>query len=175
MRILVSDTSVLVDLERGGFLDLAFGLPYEFAVPDLLYSRELDGYGGDELVARGLRVEGLDDREVALAQSVRQSLTALSLPDVFAYVLAQQRGWTLLTGDGALRELCTSNGIVVHGVLWVLDEIAGHQCATAAQLVSGLETIAGHPRCRLPKTEITVRLTRFKAVSGCRQRRLKGA
>lgn len=39
MRVLVSDTSVLIDLERGNFLDAIFALPYEFAVPDVLYRR----------------------------------------------------------------------------------------------------------------------------------------
>jgi hypothetical protein len=69
--VLVSDTSVLVDLERGGFLDCCFRLPFEFAVPDLLYARELADFGGPELVARGLRVEELTGDEVATAQTVR--------------------------------------------------------------------------------------------------------
>ena len=34
--ILVSDTSVLIDLERGGLLEAVFTLPHEFAVPDVL-------------------------------------------------------------------------------------------------------------------------------------------
>ncbi len=166
MRILVSDTSVIVDLERGRFLDHAFRLPYEFAVPDLLYDRELDGYGGAELVARGLLIAELNEGEVELAQNVRQALGALSLPDAFAYVLAEQRGWTLLTGDGALRELSNSKGIDVHGVLWVLDQIAAHKCARAEELVSGLEAIAAHPRCRPPRAEITLRLMRFRSLCG---------
>ena len=32
--VLVSDTSVLIDLERGSFLQPAFRLPFEFVVPD---------------------------------------------------------------------------------------------------------------------------------------------
>jgi hypothetical protein len=44
--ILVSDTSVLIDLERGEFLDPCFKLPFVFAVPDLLYNRELADFGG---------------------------------------------------------------------------------------------------------------------------------
>jgi predicted nucleic acid-binding protein len=163
MRILVSDTSVIVDLERGGFLDVAFRLPYEFAVPDILYHRELDGHGGDELVQRGLRVEELKEQEIALAQSIRQTNFALSLPDTFAYVLAKERGWTLLTGDGALRALSKGSGIAVHGVLWVLDEMENHECAALDQLVRGLDTIATHPRCRLPRAEIAVRLARWRA------------
>jgi len=37
MTVLVSDTSVLIDLERGSFLEHVFRLPFEFAVSDLLY------------------------------------------------------------------------------------------------------------------------------------------
>lgn len=92
MLVLVSDTSVLVDLERGGLFDLTFRLPYEFVVPDLLFNRELKGYGGEDLVARGLRVAELDASEVQLAQGTRLDLPVLSLPDAFAYVLAERRG-----------------------------------------------------------------------------------
>lgn len=46
MQVLVSDTSVLVDLERGNLLELAFGLSCAFAVPDLLYRRELRDQNG---------------------------------------------------------------------------------------------------------------------------------
>ena len=47
--IMVSDTSVLVDLDRGSLLDAAFRLSSEFAVPDLLYKRELENHSGDRL------------------------------------------------------------------------------------------------------------------------------
>ncbi|NML13354.1 PIN domain-containing protein, partial [Sphingobium sp. AR-3-1] len=39
MTVLVSDTSVIIDLERADLLDEMFLLPFEFAVPDLLYIR----------------------------------------------------------------------------------------------------------------------------------------
>ena len=55
--ILVSDTSVLIDLERGGFLEAIFALPHQFAVPDVLYHRELQGDWGERIAALGLRVE----------------------------------------------------------------------------------------------------------------------
>ena len=50
MPVLVSDTSVLIDLERGSFLEPVFHLPLEFAVPDLLYERELKDHGGPILL-----------------------------------------------------------------------------------------------------------------------------
>lgn len=73
MRVLVSDTSILIDLERASLLRAAFSLEAEFVVPDLLYERELRDSGGADLVALGLRVESLDESEVEHAQAYRLS------------------------------------------------------------------------------------------------------
>ena len=35
MKVLVSDTSILIDLERGTLLETCFLLPFQFVVPDL--------------------------------------------------------------------------------------------------------------------------------------------
>lgn len=164
MRVLVSDTSVLVDLERGSLLEASFRLPFQFAVPDLLYERELKGYGGDELIRRGLAVVELDGDGLTRALAYRRQAPALSVPDSFALALAQTREWVLLTGDGALRQLATDEAVECHGVLWVLDEIHGAAVATAQALHDGLNAISGHPRCRLPRHEIRRRLAFYAEV-----------
>ena len=64
MTVLVSDTSVIIDLERGELLESVFQLAVDFAVPDLLFHRELAGPLGDRLLALGLRVEELSPGEV---------------------------------------------------------------------------------------------------------------
>lgn len=163
MKILVSDTSVLIDLERGGFLDSCFRLSVQFAVPDLLYARELADFGGPELIKRGLLVEELTPEELALAQSIRAAHPKLSLPDAFAYSLAAGRGWTLLTGDGELRALAQVKQIPFFGVLWVLDQFFDGNVVEAVALATGLQTIADHPRCRLPRAEIHLRLERYRS------------
>lgn len=89
MDLLVSDTSVLVDLERGNLLNEAFRLPYRLVVPDLLYERELRNHGGDELRALGLVVAELTAEQVEYARSCRREQPALSVPDVFALALAK--------------------------------------------------------------------------------------
>ena len=37
MLLLVSDTNVLIDIEDGNLIHVVFKLPYEFAVPDVLF------------------------------------------------------------------------------------------------------------------------------------------
>ena len=123
MTILVSDTSVLIDLERGQFLDCCFRLPHEFAVPDLLYRRELADFGGPELMRRGLKVEELTREELTAVQDIRGKRPQLSLPDAYAYALAASRRWTLLTGDAQLRAAAHDARLSFYGVLWVCDQI----------------------------------------------------
>lgn len=164
MMVLVSDTSVLIDLERGGLIELAFTLPYTFVVPDLLYEQELRPHGGEQLRVLGLQVEELSPAEVTEAVAYRQTKRSLSLPDSFALVLARNRQWTLLTGDGELRELGEAERVDCHGVLWVLDRMTDQQINFVRQLYDGLQAIAAHPRCWLPRREIRIRLSRFRAM-----------
>ncbi len=163
MKVLVSDTSVLIDLERGSFLEIAFRLPFEFAVPDLLYERELKDYDGDALMGLGLLVEGLDGSGVALALNYQQRRRSLSLPDSFALALAKANSWTLLTGDAGLRKLAADERVDCHGVLWLLDRMFEGCTADGNKLHTGLQAIGAHPRYRLPKSEINKRLQAYSS------------
>ena len=164
MDLLVYDTSVLVDLERGNLLNEAFRLPYRLVVPDLLYERELRNHGGDELLALGLEVAELTAVQVENAHSCRRERPALSLPDVFALALARAREGTLLTGDSRLRSIGTQKGVLCRGLLWLLDEMLLNGIS-AESLHTGLQMIEMHPRCRLPKREVNARLARYAAVT----------
>jgi hypothetical protein len=116
--ILVSDTSVLIDLERGGLLEGIFALPHEFAVPDVLYDHEMRGDWGDGLVRLGLRVEEVSKEGVASALRYRQQRSSLSVPDSFALALAKEHQWLLLTGDGRLFALLISSPLRADGLWW---------------------------------------------------------
>ena len=158
MNVLLPDTSVLVDLERGEILETIFRLPFDFAVPSLLYQMELKDYGGDALINLGLRQEVLDNKEVALAQSYWLKRRSLSVPDSWALALAKSRSWVLLSGDKKLVELAKEEEVAVHGVLWLFDRMHEEGVANGNKLGTSLRVIAAHPRCRLPKAEIEKRL-----------------
>lgn len=161
MNVLVSDTSVLIDLERGSLLETSFALTFRFAVPDLLYRQELALHGGPALVELGLRVEELDPQGVALALGYRQAHRPLSLPDCFALALAKRNAWTLLSGDRHLRQLAANERVACHGVLWVVDRVSEQGLLSNPELHTCVQAIAAHPRCRLPRQELRERLERF--------------
>ena len=160
-QVLVSDTSVLIDLKRGALLEASFRLAFRFIVPDLLYERELKNWGGEDLIRLGLVVEALDGEGVALALAYRKRAPALSLPDCFALALAQIHSWILLSGDSALGQLATEEAVEYHGVLWLLDQMCEANVVSIQELYDGLTAISQHPRCRLPKPEIRRRLVSY--------------
>ena len=162
-RVVVSDSSVLIDLERGTLFDAAFALPLEFCVPDLLYRLELEPYDGHRLIAKGLRVLELDGDGVAMAARYHQSVRAISLSDAFALALAHQTASTLLTGDARLRQLALQEKVACHGVLWLIDQMFEVPSATAEQLHTALSRIRDRPRSRLPAAEVNKRLRTFKS------------
>ena len=166
MEVMVADTSVLIDLERGSLLEQSFALPFRFKVPDLLYRNELQSRRegpafGERLVRLGLEVVELNGDEVSRAVLFGREYRSLSLPDLFALSLAAGREWTLLTGDAALRTLAQRLRVACHGVLWVLDRIHQEGAAAPEELVSGLTKIRDHPRSRLPRDEIDKRLRHY--------------
>ena len=138
MKVLVSDTSVLIDLDRGNLVEATFRLPFEFTVPDLLYERELKEHGGPEFVRLGLHVEELDGDGVSLALGYLRKRRSLSLPDSFALALAKRNAWTLLSGDRELRELAEEEEVRCHGVLWLLDRMFEHRVIELDDLRAGL-------------------------------------
>ena len=161
MKVLVSDTSVLIDLDRGSLVEPTFRLPFEFTVPDLLYERELKDHGGPDFIRLGLRVAELGGDGVALALSYLRKRRSLSLPDSFALALAKTNSWMLLSGDRGMRELAVEEEVSCHGVLWLLDRMFEHRVVDPEDLCAGLRQIAEHPRCRLPQSEIRRRLRTF--------------
>lgn len=157
-QLVISDSSVLIDLERGSLLSAAFALDVRFCVPDLLYQRELLPYDGERLRALGLNVLALDDEGVREAARYRASDPALSLADAFALALAVRHGAFLLTGDARLRRLAVAERTTCHGLLWLIDRILLAGIAPARELHDSLLAISRHPQCRLPQAEVNRRL-----------------
>jgi hypothetical protein len=162
MIILVSDTSVLIDLERGGLLEPAFSCDLTMVVPDLLYARELEADNGPLLRQLGLGVVALDPDEVSFAQQLRTLQPRLSLPDCFALSCARREGHALLSGDKLLRTEALARQCEVYGLLWVLDRMEASGKVGRAMLHEGLSRLWNHPRCRLPKPEVMERVQRWE-------------
>ncbi len=80
-----------------------------------------------------------------------------SRQDLFALVLAETLGATLLTGDGALREAAREMGVEVHGTIWLLDQMMAHGIIDGQKRAQALRLMIDSGS-RLPKDEVESRL-----------------
>lgn len=163
MDVLVSDTSVVIDLERAQLIEQIFALPFRFVVPDALYEKEIKDYGGERLMALGLVVRSLTGEQVTEAQRLRSLERRISIHDSFALSLAKAEAAILLAGDAALRRLAEAEEVRCHGVLWVFDQLEEHRVVGASVLLEALTRVVEHPRCRLPREAVNHRLVRYAA------------
>lgn len=161
--MLVSDTSVLIDLERGEIVEAAFQMGYDLAVPDILYARELQPYNGNQLLKLGLKRVRLDGDALASAVEYRRREQRISLVDSISLAVCKRYNHILLTGDATLRKLAEDEGVDCNGLLWLFDFFEEKKLLTRSQLFAALTKIAEHPRCRLPKRQVNERLTRYSS------------
>src|SRR5881397_120088 len=82
MRIIVSDSSCLIDLRKGSLLEIFLQLPYEFLIPNTLFEEELIRFTDAQkkmLLADGLKVIDLPGDGVQRAQQVVRQSPRLSV------------------------------------------------------------------------------------------------
>jgi hypothetical protein len=166
MIILVSDTSVLVDLKKGQLLEPTFSSGLTLAVPDMLYDTELANQNGAYLQKLGLGVLTLSGDELAIVQEINAQRSGLSLPDCSALVCAMRPNFALLTSDGPLRAEAKRRKIPLYGILWLLDELEQTHQVACKILMDGLSQLAALPSCRLPPNEMKARLERWQQQLG---------
>lgn len=122
MLLIISDASVLIDIECGELTSVMFSLAWQFAVPDTLFDEELAERHG-HLLRFGLISKTMSGDMVAEAYSLHQKYIKPSVNDMLALTLAKNEGCQLLTGDKALRDAAKELNVVVHGTIWLVDQM----------------------------------------------------
>jgi hypothetical protein len=168
MRIIISDTSCLIDLRKAALLAAFLRLPFEIVIPDTLFEDEPLSFSAEEarnLIAAGIKVVDLPGPQVSRARGVIIAQPRLSIHDGFAFVLAETHpGCILLTGASAIRILAERSRIEVHGVLWVCDQLFEGKLSTAKQLHTALSKLAADFSVRLPKRELAAYIRRYQSL-----------
>ena len=166
MRIIISDSSCLIDLHKGGLLEAIFALPFTFVIPQPLWDEELLSINDDEkreLKRLGIRVEILPGEQVSKASVYFNEHRKLKLNDCFALVLAEEtENAILFTGDQPLRTLAETNDIEAHGVLWAIDHLIEVEEIENQLLLQALELFRDDEYVRLPHDELKSRINRIR-------------
>ena len=140
--VIVNDASCLIDLRKGGLLGVVCDLPYQFVVPFPVRAFEVLDLAEAEWKAlddAGMITHDLTPEEVSQAFAVKGRNAGLSANDCFCLVTARAYSGILLTGDALLRRVAAANGLRVHGVLWVVDELEAAEVCSRSLLSRALK------------------------------------
>ena len=162
MRIIINDSSALIDLAKTQLLECLLQLPYRFVIPDVLYADELitlRHYCREQLLDIGFELGTLDGPQVGKASEYNHRYPALSLNDCFALVMTETtENAVLLTGDRRLRLVAEQHRVETHGILWILDQAYEQGVVEAVTLHAALLVLASDPLTRLPRKELQRRM-----------------
>ncbi len=135
--VLVTDTNIWIDLENGRILADVFRLPYQFITTDFAVNEFIHPVW-DTLQELGLKTHDLEPESILELVQLRRIYRQLSTVDLAALLLARVLGANLVTGDRRLNELAKVQGVPVHGILWILDEMVIHRVLTPGQAAAAL-------------------------------------
>ncbi len=129
MLFIISDASVLIDIECSELTSAMFSLPFQFAVPDTLFVEELSEKHG-HLLQFGLISVTMSGELVAEAYSLHQQHIKPSVNDMLALTLAKHERCQLLTGDKALCKVAVQLNVEVHGTIWLVEQMLHNEKIT---------------------------------------------
>ena len=165
MRIVVNDTSCLIDLRKAGILHATLQLPFEFRIPITVVETELKGFSAEDIAdlqARGLQIIDQPSEQVKRALELRSRRPTLSIHDCLCLALVEtlEQG-IVLTGDKQLRTEALKLKFEAHGILWVCDHLLHHQVISVAALHQGLIKLRDDPLVFLPEDELKARIQKI--------------
>lgn len=163
--VVVNDASSLIDLRKGQLLFVLRRLPFRFAVPLSIRTKEVLSFTADDwkcLEEGGLEVLDVAPEMVDQAERLRLKHKQLSTNDCIALLSTQQyEEGILLTGDSQLRKTAQQFGLQVHGVLWAVDMLWEHGACKPEVCANALQYWLSDPMVFLPREEIEQRLNRL--------------
>lgn len=157
--LLISDASVLIDVELAGLSQAMFQLAHEFAVPDVLFEEELRDQH-EALPALGLQLRPMPATVIETSVRLRHRYRHPSQNDLFAVALAIHEKCDLLSGDRRLVEAARELGLNAHGTLWVIEELFAAGSIDVPRARTGYAAMR-HGGSRLPWPEVELQLARW--------------
>ena len=158
MRVVISDSSVLIDLAKAKLIEMTLALPYEFVIPDVIFTDELIDlkyYEKEQLLELGFQIGSLTGEQVKTVFKYGVSYKPLTTNDCFALVMAETIAESiLLTGDGDLRKAAQRHKVETHGIIWLCEQMSEFKTVDDKILLMALEVLRDDLRSRIPRREL---------------------
>ena len=167
-KIVVNDTNVFIDLFNVGLLEGFFSLPWEVHTTEFVLL-ELTKAGQRDSISQYeenglLHIPVFDEfvmSEILELYQQHVNKTNVSLTDCTVWYYAKRNSCTLLTGDRKLRNSSIIDGVEVHGIIYVIDQlVTGGILAKHIAVSKLMQLRESNPR--LPKDEIEMRIKQWE-------------
>ena len=163
MIIVVHDANILIDLYETDLLTSFFLMGFTSHSTNLaLY--EIEQQICPHVQNGQIQQHTLTPEQLEQIVKIQAALgRGLSFPDCSVLWLAQKLGndARLLTGDNKLRQCAKESGVMVHGILWILDQLVEKKIVSATEMAGKLEKLLVLGS-RLPKEECQKRINAWK-------------
>lgn len=108
----------------------------------------------------GLKRGWLDGSGISLTIGLGGKYPDPGSTDLLALAMAIQNECLLLTGDGALRSAAISEGVIVHGTLWLMDRLVESKVISEPNGATSLQLMLDGRRW-LPRDETEARIAQW--------------
>lgn len=164
MVVVVNDTSVLIDLIDMNLLRVYVDLGWELRTTDLILdelSDDAEYHQVEALVLNGhLIVESLDIQTMSVVAVMSIDNSGLSIEDCSVWHTAKSRDAILMTADQSLRKKAMTDGVEVHGSLYIVDKMLDDGAISAEEAIDALNELKAANE-RAPSKEIDQLIQRY--------------
>ncbi len=167
-KLVVSDANIFIDLISMGFIGDFFLLSFDIMTVDFIM-RELKKSGQKEIVQayearKKLTIQTFSADEIVEINTLRDSAGyKVSIQDCSIWFCSKKIGAAILTGDKALTTRARGDGIEVHGLLYVLDQLVDQNIIPPALASEKLSELANCNK-RLPEKLIRELISRWDSL-----------
>ncbi len=167
MTIVVHDAGILIDMFECNLEEEWCSLDFKLTTTSFVWreiNRRHQKTRLKTFVDRGkLIIEAIGAETMAeIARMKTEVSPGLSVEDISVLLLSLQTRGVLLSGDGLLRRQAESQGVEVHGILWMIDTLINHRLISPLVAADRLEKLLQSGGSWLPLEECRKRLTKWR-------------
>jgi len=139
MDLVISDANILIDLAYLDLLDEFFTLSFKMYTTSEVV-KELDNDLIQKLDKHQIRIIEISDKIVD--KSARLTFSkSFSFADVTLLTVTYLNDYILLSGERLMVKWCKSNGLEVHGIIYIVDQFVIQGVCSEELAISKLESL----------------------------------
>lgn len=120
MKIIISCSNILLDIEESNLLENMFRLPYTFLMTDVLFQDEVEN---DFQNYYSLKVIRLNEDTISFIESIFNQYPNQSSHNLYSLGLAKQEECNILTNEKSFHKICKDDNINCFSSAWILSEL----------------------------------------------------